>query len=65
MKKESDKSLEEKIILGLKLGAIAALNEHKKAGRPVVISKNGGAVEVSPDSIKIEIPKDLDADRKK
>ncbi|MBN1684418.1 MAG: hypothetical protein JW855_03155 [Gammaproteobacteria bacterium] len=53
MCKLTDKQITERIDQGVHLGVIRALAEHKKAGRSIVVWKNGKIVEIPPEKIKI------------
>ena len=48
---KEEKELMKKIKQGIEEGVARALEEHKRAGRSISISKNGKVVEVPPDQI--------------
>lgn len=52
MKKLKDKSLEVKITEGLKLTKEKLLEFKKQKNSPLIVSKNGEIIEISPDNIK-------------
>ena len=59
MKTSEKQELFRKIELGVRRGAARAQAEHKKAGRPIYVWKDGKVVEVPPEEIIIsEIKED-------
>jgi|GEM_PF-1348243 len=52
-----EKDLLERIDYGVRRGAAYALAQHKKAGKSVVISRNGKIVHIPPE--EIEIPEEF------
>lgn len=46
--------LHERIDLGVRRGVARALAEHKKAGRSIVIWKDGKIVKIPPEEIEID-----------
>lgn len=55
--KNQDDDFFERVDFGVRRGVARALAEHKKAGRSIVISKNGKIVKIPPE--KIEIPEEF------
>ena len=55
--KTKNNDLFERIDFGIRRGVARALAEHKKAGKSIVISKNGKIIEIPPE--KIKIPKEF------
>jgi len=53
MKQENKANLFDRIDLGIRRGVAKALAEHKKAGRPIAICKNGKVIEVSARNIRV------------
>jgi imidazolonepropionase-like amidohydrolase len=56
-KKINSDKLFKTIDYGVRLGAARALAEHKRDGRPIVISRNGKIVHIPPE--EIEIPEEF------
>ncbi len=50
--------LSKKIDLGVRRGAARALAEHKKAGRPIYVWRDGRVVKIPPEDIVV--PDDID-----
>jgi hypothetical protein len=53
MTQEEKDDLRQRIDAGIKAGVAEALEEHRRAGRPIVIWKNGKVVVVPPDEIPV------------
>lgn len=58
------KEILERFDIGVRRGVARALAEHKKAGRSIVVSKNGKVIEIPPDQIQIP-PETFEEDHKK
>lgn len=63
MNSPNNYDISERMLLGIQLGAIRALTEHKKAGQCIAIWRDGKVVVVPPEEIEIpeapEIPEEL------
>ncbi len=53
MSNQDGRELVRKINLGVRLGVAKALAEHKKAGRSIVVWRDGKVVRVPPEDIQI------------